>query len=239
MTLVILDIHQQWNVYAIEIIHNELYLWWSSPEASFCSLDRVGNQFSDNEKLMKITIWKLHDTIRWYLNITKPIISHFVVQLSSFFVSILVKLYCFTSRFVPRLEANLVVSKLTNRDSEHCWWSLLSVLNAIINMMVPILYLFPSNHSVTRVSPGHQKPWFWPYMLSSFLSFLWVDSNEWCENRCPLQWMNEWMNEWMKNWMNESMNELSLLCDSGTPACYFVCSSWYLPVLGFIDSFMP
>ena len=32
---------------------------------------------------------------------------------------------CFSSTFVPDLEANSVVPELTTRDEEHCWWSLL------------------------------------------------------------------------------------------------------------------
>ena len=57
------------------------------------------------------------------MNTTKPVIFQFFVHLISFVVAVLVKFYCFTSLFVPYLEAKSVVPELATRDSEHCWWS--------------------------------------------------------------------------------------------------------------------
>ena len=41
---------------------------------------------------------------------------------------------CFTSPIVPNLEAKSVAPELTTRDSEHCWWSLLCVVNLLNKM---------------------------------------------------------------------------------------------------------
>ena len=59
------------------------------------------------------------------MNITKPIIFRSLIHIISFAVAIWVKLYCFISPFVPKLEAKPVVTKMTARDNKHYWWCLL------------------------------------------------------------------------------------------------------------------
>ena len=72
----------------------------------------------------------LHDLA----HITNPIIFQFFRNLATIDVAILIKSSCFTSQFVPNLEAKSVVPELSTRDSEHCWWSLLCVVNWLNKM---------------------------------------------------------------------------------------------------------
>ena len=60
----------------------------------------------------------------WYVNITKAIIFQFSIHITSVVLAILAKFYCFTSPFVPNLEAKSVVPATITRNSEHCWRSL-------------------------------------------------------------------------------------------------------------------
>ena len=50
-----------------------------------------------------------------YVNITKPIVFHFFIHVTSFVAAILVKFYYVMSQFVPKLDAKSVVLEFTGR----------------------------------------------------------------------------------------------------------------------------
>ena len=80
----------------------------------------------ENQNIKSKLVQKLNDENIWHVNITKRIIFQFFIDLDSFVVAVLVKFYCFTSQFVPNLEAKSVVPELATRYIMHCWWPSLS-----------------------------------------------------------------------------------------------------------------
>ena len=83
-------------------------------------------KIKENHNIKRKLAQILHDENIWLADITKPNIFQFFMCLTSFVVAILIKFYCFISPFVPSLDAKSVISELTTRDSERCWWALLS-----------------------------------------------------------------------------------------------------------------
>ena len=70
------------------------------------SLNVSGSTF---QKLVMFWIWRHHyNQHAWHVNMVKQIASQFFIHLTSFVVSMF-KLYCFTSPFVPILEATSIV----------------------------------------------------------------------------------------------------------------------------------
>ena len=61
----------------------------------------------------------------WHLNISKLSVHLVLCALDMLFISISVNFYCYTSSFVPNIEAKSVVLELKTRDSDHCCWFLL------------------------------------------------------------------------------------------------------------------
>ena len=114
----------------LRTIDNALYLVWSNQDPSIQPTVRVQNLLSGNGKLRKnhnIKVNQPRNYIKYlrgrHVNITKPIIYRFFMHLTSFVVYILVKFYWFTNPLYSILRP-----ELTNRDSEHYWWSLLPSL---------------------------------------------------------------------------------------------------------------
>ena len=83
-------------------------------------------KMKENHNIKSKSTQNLYNKNVWHVNITKPIIFRVFIHLTSVVVVILVKLFCFTSPFVTKLDAKSVVPELTTRDSEHSWWSLLT-----------------------------------------------------------------------------------------------------------------
>ena len=78
-------------------------------------------------KLRKITPWKVNEPTNYMMKTydvnmmwISQYQSHFSSWcLTSFVVAILIKFYCFTSSFLPKLEAKSAVPELTTRDSKN------------------------------------------------------------------------------------------------------------------------
>ena len=123
-------------------IHQQCSLFSGGPVRNHQSVPRTGYKIvfrqwkiNENQYIISTFTHKSYDANICHVNIIKPIIFQLFVHLTSFVVYILIKFYCFASRFVPNLEAKSMVPKLTTRDSEHCWWSLLHLLlqNSLLN----------------------------------------------------------------------------------------------------------
>ena len=97
-----------------------------------CPLAGCKTSLQIMQYIRKIIIWKV-SLFRIYIMKNMPceynktdhnlLLHAFTIVL----VHIMAKFYCFSSSFVPDLEANFVVPELTTRDKEHCWWSLLTI----------------------------------------------------------------------------------------------------------------
>ena len=110
----------------IGITNNTHNLWRSNHEPFICSLRRVQN---DNGKLKKNRhtksklAQKLYEENIWLVIRTKLIIYQFFMHLTIVVVAISMKLYCFASQFLPKLQPKSVLPELIIRDSQHCWRS--------------------------------------------------------------------------------------------------------------------
>ena len=95
---------------------------------------------------------KLYDENVWHLNISKPSVIQFFVSLTSMFIFILVKFYCFARSFVPNIEAKSVILELTTRDSE-CWFLLTG--SSLVHVMVSLL---PSDKPLSEPMMTYYQP---------------------------------------------------------------------------------
>ena len=103
-------------------INNAHYLWWSTQEPPICSLGRVKKtaykqcNIKRNHNLDSKLAQKLHDGNVWHVYIIKTIVIQFFMHFIIVLVPIMAKFFCFSSSFVPDLDANSEVPKLTTRD---------------------------------------------------------------------------------------------------------------------------
>ena len=137
----------------IRTIRNANYFCWSNWEPSICSLGRV-QIHPIMQCLREITIWK----VNWPRNYMMKMYGIRIFQnqvyfrslctSQAFLIFILVKFYCFTSSFVPNIEAKSVVLELTTRDSEYCCWFLLAwgnmkiYLHFLIFLDIEMVFVF-------------------------------------------------------------------------------------------------
>ena len=113
----------------------------------------------ENHSLRNKLAQKLYDEYVWHLNISKPSVIQLFVHLTRFFIFILVKFYCFTRSFGPSIEAKSMVLEFATRDSEHCFWFLLS---RGWPLCLPHLCMFTWFCTMWCLSPNNTS--FWKYL---------------------------------------------------------------------------
>ena len=124
----------RWKGLLIGTINSTHSLWWSNQEPSISPRRGCRTSFQTMENWGKSEyesklVQKLYDENIWHVNITNQ---SYITILLGFFVVILVKFYCFTTPFVPKLKAKSVVLEMTTRGSKHCWWSLSTLLKQLL-----------------------------------------------------------------------------------------------------------